>query len=113
LLFNRNSSDWYWGHYLASSDDGIDPLASPLRAPDHTGLPSATVITAEYDPLRDQAEEYAQRLRDAGVPVTLSRYAGMVHGFFTMSGVLDAAKDAIAAAAARLRKAFEAVEGVR
>jgi acetyl esterase len=109
LLFNRNSSDWYWGHYLASPDDGVDPLASPLRAPDHAGLPSATVITAEYDPLRDQAEEYAQRLRDAGVSVTLSRYPGMVHGFFTMSGVLDAARDAVAEAAACLRKAFEAV----
>jgi acetyl esterase len=109
LLFNRNSSDWYWGHYLASPDDGVDPLASPLRAPDHAVLPSATVITAEYDPLRDQAEEYAQRLRDAGVSVTLSRYPGMVHGFFTMSGVLDAARDAVAEAAACLRKAFEAV----
>jgi acetyl esterase len=107
LLFNRNSSDWYWGHYLASPADGVDPLASPLRAPEHAGLPSATVITAEYDPLRDQAEEYAQRLRDAGVSVTLSRYSGMVHGFFTMSGVLDAARDAVAEAAACLRKAFE------
>ena len=109
LLFNRNSSDWYWGHYLASPEDGADPLASPLRAPDHAGLPSATVLTAEYDPLRDQAEEYAERLRLAGVPVTLSRYAGMVHGFFTMSGALDAARDAVAEAAACLRKAFEAV----
>jgi acetyl esterase len=108
LLFNRNSSDWYWGHYLASPDDGVDPLASPMRAPDHAGLPSATMITAEYDPLRDQAEEYAQRLRDAGVSVMLSRYPGMVHGFFTMSGVLDAARDAVAEAAACLRKAFEA-----
>jgi acetyl esterase len=107
LLFNRNSSDWYWGHYLTSPEDGVDPLASPLRAPDHAGLPSATVITAEYDPLRDQAEEYAQRLREAGVSVTLSRYSGMVHGFFTMSGVLDAARDAVAEAAACLRKAFE------
>jgi acetyl esterase/lipase len=107
LLFNRNSSDWYWGHYLASPADGADPLASPLRVPDHAGLPSATVITAEFDPLRDQAEEYAQRLRDAGVSVTLSRYSGMVHGFFTMSGVLDAARDAVAEAAACLRKAFE------
>jgi acetyl esterase len=107
LLFNRNSSDWYWGHYLASPSDGADPLASPLRAADHAGLPSATVITAEYDPLRDQAEEYAERLRSSGVPVTLSRYSGMVHGFFTMSGVLDAARDAVAEAAACLRKAFE------
>ncbi|HYS41523.1 MAG TPA: alpha/beta hydrolase [Pseudonocardiaceae bacterium] len=108
FLFNRNSSDWYWGHYLASPQDGVDPLASPLRATDHAGLPSATVLTAEYDPLRDQAEAYAGRLTDAGVSVTLSRYSGMVHGFFTMSGVLDAARDAVAEAAGCLRKAFEA-----
>ncbi|HEX9334966.1 MAG TPA: alpha/beta hydrolase fold domain-containing protein, partial [Pseudonocardiaceae bacterium] len=60
------------------------------------------------DPLRDQAEAYAGRLTDAGVSVTLSRYSGMVHGFFTMSGVLDAARDAVAEAAGCLRKAFEA-----
>jgi acetyl esterase len=106
LLFNRTSSDWYWGHYLTSPEDGLDPLASPLRAPDHTGLPSATVLTAEYDPLRDQAEAYAHQLAAAGVPVALTRYPGMVHGFFTMSGILDAARDAVGEAAARLRKAF-------
>jgi acetyl esterase len=106
LLFNRSSSDWYWGHYLATPEDGVSPLASPLRAPDHTGLPAATVITAEYDPLRDQAEAYAQELEESGVPVNLHRYAGMVHGFFTMSGILDAARDAVGEAAARLREAF-------
>ncbi|HEX4721924.1 MAG TPA: alpha/beta hydrolase [Pseudonocardiaceae bacterium] len=106
LLFNRTSSDWYWGHYLASPADGINPLASPLRAPDHTGLPPATVLTAEYDPLRDQAEAYANELAEAGVPVALTRYPGMVHGFFTMSGILDAARDAVGDAAARLREAF-------
>lgn len=106
LLFNRSSSDWYWGHYLARKDDGVHPLASPLRAADHTGLPPATIITAEYDPLRDQAEAYADRLAAAGVPAHLSRYPGMVHGFFTMSGILDAARDAVGEAAARLREAF-------
>jgi len=106
LLFNRWSSDWYWGHYLAAPEDGVDPLASPLRAPDHSGLPSATIITAEYDPLRDQGEAYAHQLTASGVPVTLRRYPGMVHGFFTMSGILDAARDAVSAAACRLREAF-------
>jgi acetyl esterase len=106
LMFNRTSSDWYWSHYLASPADGVHPLASPLRAPDHTGLPPATVITAEYDPLRDQAEAYAHTLMAAGVPVHLRRYPGMVHGFFTMSGILDAARDALAEAATRLREAF-------
>ncbi|HEX5116958.1 MAG TPA: alpha/beta hydrolase [Pseudonocardiaceae bacterium] len=105
-LFNTKSVDWYWRHYLANEEDGDSPLASPLRAESLTGLPPATVITAEYDPLRDQAEQYADRLRAAGVEVELARYAGQVHGFFTMSGVLDAAGHAVDHAAGRLKDAF-------
>ena len=105
-FFNPASVRWYWGMYLATPQDGANPLASPLRAGDLTGLPAATVITADYDPLRDEAELYAKRLAEAGVPAEVVRYAGMIHGFFTMVGVLDTARTAVLDAAERLRMAF-------
>ncbi|WP_331973930.1 alpha/beta hydrolase [Actinophytocola sp.] len=103
-MFNHHSVDWYWRNYLSTPDQGRDPLVSPLLASDHTGLPPALVITAEYDPLRDEGERYAALLREAGVPVELTRYDGMAHGFFTMSGVLEGARRAVAQAAEYLRK---------
>jgi acetyl esterase len=105
-LFSQASVRWYWGLYLATPQDGASPLASPLRAGDLSGLPAATVITAEYDPLRDEGELYAKRLEEAGVAATLIRYDGMIHGFFTMVGDLDTARAAVLDAAGRLRAAF-------
>lgn len=93
-LFNRHSVAWYWGHYLSRPEDGADPLASPLRAPDLSGLPPALVITAEHDPLRDEGERYARRLMDAGVSVKQVRFDGVAHGFFTMTGTLAVARQA-------------------
>ena len=82
-----------------------NPYASPLIA-NLQGLPVATVITAEFDPLRDESEAYAKRLQDAGVAATLTRYSGVTHEFFSMVGVLDKAKQAVAEAALGLKKSF-------
>jgi acetyl esterase len=98
---------WCWSHYLADAADGESPLASPLRASYLRGLPPALVITAELDPLRDEGELYAARLREAKVAAELVRFDGMVHGFFPLSDRLDAAAEAQALAAAALRTAFE------
>jgi acetyl esterase len=106
-LFNRRSVAWYRQHYLTNPGDAASPLASPLRAESLAGLPPALVITAEYDPLRDQGEAYARRLAGAGVQAELSRYPGMAHGFFTMAGTVDASRPAIEQAASRLRAWFD------
>ena len=97
---------WFGQHYLPEGTDPKDPLASPIYTSDLADLPSALVITAEFDPLRDEGEAYGKRLEQAGVPVTTSRYDGMVHGFFSMTGVLDAGRQAMAEAAAAVQLAL-------
>ncbi len=97
---------WVWRHYLNAPEDGTDPSAVPLRAADLRGLPPALVLTAEYDPLRDEGNLYAERLQAAGVPTTLVQYDGMTHGFLSLAGVIDRGKAALAQAAAALRSAL-------
>jgi acetyl esterase len=97
---------WFYDHYLPAGTDRTDPRVSPMRTADLHGLPQTLVITAEFDPLRDEGEAYAARLREAGVPVTLTRYHGMIHGFFGMGPLLDQGKRAVLEAAAALRTAL-------
>ena len=105
FLLSRAVMRWYWGCYLAAPADAVNPLAAPLRA-DVTGLPPATVITAEFDPLRDEGEAYVDRLRGAGVAVVGRRYLGMIHGFVSLPHVTAVANHALADVAADLRAAL-------
>lgn len=105
-FLTRDAMDWFRDHYLGAHVDPKDPSVSPLFVDDLSGLAGAHVITAEFDPLRDEGEAYAARLRDSGVPVDLRRYDGMIHGFFQMSGVTPVADSAISDAASKLRAAL-------
>ena len=107
-VLTREGMRWFWNHYLARDAQGREPYASPLRASSLAGLPPALVITAEYDPLCDEGEAYAARLRDSGVPVTLTRYPGMFHGFVRMTNILDKARTALDEIASSVQKAFAA-----
>src|SRR5579863_6998720 len=107
-ILSRADMEWFWGHYLASDADRLNPYACPARADTLRRLPSAFVITAEFDPLRDEGEAYAARLREDGVRAVLKRYEGVTHGFFGMPAQLDKAKEAIADAGSALRVAIGA-----
>jgi acetyl esterase len=99
---------WFWDHYLESEDIGRDMRASPLLVEDASGLPPTFVVTAEFDPLRDEGEAYAELLREAGNDVTVKRYDGQIHGFVTRSGIMDKGKQAIEDAATQMRQALGA-----
>lgn len=97
---------WFARQYLAQPQQAEEALASPLLAGDLTVQPPTTLITAEFDPLRDEGEAFAERLRQAGVAVRLRRYDGMIHGFASMAAFVDRAAEALAEAAADLRTAL-------
>jgi acetyl esterase len=95
--------DWFFASYvLAGGADAGNPEVSPLLAPDLAGHPPAVIITAAFDPLRDEGEAYGMRLRDAGVPVVMRRQQGMLHGFMNMTGISRDAHEAALAAAGTL-----------
>ncbi|MFC4116742.1 alpha/beta hydrolase [Nonomuraea zeae] len=104
LMLTRDSMVWFWDHYAPDLAARTNPDASPLRAKDLSGLPPAVVLTAEHDVLRDEGEAYAERLRQAGVPVEFRRFAGQMHGFFTMVNVLPGS-------AAAITTVVEAIDG--
>lgn len=102
LVLTRADMAWFLDHY-APAADRADPRLAPLRAPDLTGLPPTTIISAECDVLRDEGRAYAERLRAAGVATQLREYAGMTHGFIRLHRAVDTAAQAVADIAADLR----------
>jgi acetyl esterase len=105
-MLTRESMRWFINHYLKSRSEAQDWRASPIRAASLSGLPPALVVTAGYDPLRDEGAAYAARLTEAGVPVDYVCYGGMVHGFMPMGRLIDTGNRALAHVAATLRQAL-------
>jgi acetyl esterase len=97
---------WFWDAYCPAGVERENPYVSPLRAQDLSGLPPAHVITAEHDPLCDEGEAYADRLREAGVPVRYECYAGQIHGFFGAAHFFPEGDRATSEAAQELKRAF-------
>ncbi len=105
-FLTKETMVWFWNHYLQNEQAGQHAYASPLVAEDLRNLPPALVITAEYDPLRDEGEAYATRLKKAGVQVKAMRYDGMIHGFFWMPHALEQGRKAIEQVADALKHVF-------
>jgi len=107
-MLTREGMEQIAGYYLARPEDARHPWASPLLAPDLSNLPPALVMTAEFDPLRDEGEAYAARLAAAGNTVTLRRWLGHIHGSMGFTKILASAREYRAQIIAALRQAFAA-----
>jgi acetyl esterase len=105
-ILTRESMEEYRGYYVTSEDEKRHPYASPIFADDLSGLPPALVMTAEFDPLRDEGEAYAARLRESGVPTTAKRWDGHIHGSMTFTAVSPSARQYRDEVVAALRRAY-------
>lgn len=105
-LLTRDDLIWFWGHYLGDHIPGPDGYAAPLLAADVADLPPALVVTAEYDPLRDEGRAWIARLALAGVCVELAEYAGVTHNFVVLPGEMPKGRDAVRRIAAWLARAW-------
>lgn len=98
---------WFWQHYVSSPDQMSKPYASPLRASTLAGLPPALILTAEFDPLRDEGEAYGEALRKAGVATEVVRYDGLIHAFIKRVDQFDSAMTAIRQIGSALHRQFD------
>lgn len=103
-MLSRRGMQWFWDQYVPDLEQRHEPYAAPLAAESLSGLPPALVQTAEYDPLRDEGEAYARALAAAGVDVQVTRYDGLIHGFFGMQDAVAAARPALEQAVDGLRR---------
>jgi acetyl esterase len=107
-MLTRDGLAVAWSYYLQRPEDRTDPRAAPLLATDLGGLPSALVVTAEYDPLRDEGEAYGRRLAEAGVETKVTRYDGVIHGFGGLTRALAQARACRAEVISRISTASAA-----
>jgi len=103
---NAAALDWFGGFYLSTPEDAANPYASPLDAEDLSGIPPATIILAEIDPLQSQGRVYAEALEAAGIEVSMHFYEGVTHEFYGMTAVVDKAAEAVEVSASELMAAF-------
>jgi acetyl esterase len=108
FYLTRSDLHWYRDHYLSDETQAADPRCSPLAAEQLSGVAPAYIAVAGFDPLRDDGEDYARRLREAGVSVALRRHSGLIHGFANTVAIGHAAREAVLEAAGALRMALAA-----
>ncbi|MEZ5459735.1 MAG: alpha/beta hydrolase fold domain-containing protein [Steroidobacteraceae bacterium] len=112
-MLSRGIMQWFWECYVEKPDQLRDPLVSPVFATQLAGLPPASITTAEFDPLRDEGEQYADHLQAAGIPVVVRRYNGMIHGFISMPALTEQAANGVADLASDLKAALAPIGGSR